>query len=90
MTVPEEEMYEKYNWPSKFNEDHKWSFTLKNESTMPKSVHVLDVARYCNDRATVEKIELINQFYYYNIDPNLDQTQLPNVECCIEIILRKK
>lgn len=89
ITVPEEEMYEKYNWPSKFNDDHKWSFTFKPGSDMPKTVHVLDLAMYCNGKATVEKLELINQFYYTNIDPTFDQTQLPNVECCIEIILKK-
>ncbi len=89
ITVPEEEMYEKRRWPSNFNSDHKWSFTFKTDSPMPKSVNVLELASYCNNRATVEKLELINQFFYYNIDSELDQTQLPNVECCIEIILRK-
>lgn len=90
ITVPEEEMYEKNNWPSRFNNDHKWSFTFKPGSVMPKTVNVLDLAMYCNSKATVEKLELINQFYHAtNIDPAFDQTQLPNVECCIEIILRK-
>lgn len=90
ITVPEESMYEKNVWPSQFNSDHKWSFTMRNDSSMPKSVNVLDLAKYVNDRATVEKIELINQFYYNEgIDPAVDQTLLPNTECCIEIILRK-
>lgn len=90
ITVPEESMYEKNVWPSQFNSDHKWSFTMRNDSSMPKSVNVLDLAKYVNNRATVEKIELINQFYYNEgIDPTVDQTLLPNTECCIEIILRK-
>lgn len=89
ITVPEERMYEKQQWPSRFNNDHKWSFTLESNSTMPKTVNVLDLAKYINSKAVVEKIELMNQFYYTTINPDIDQTLLPNVECCIEIILRK-
>lgn len=89
ITVPEEVMYEKDRWPSRFNPDHKWSFTVRAESRMPKTVNVLDLAKYVNGKATVEKIELINQFYHINFPETTDQTMLPNIECCIEIILRK-
>lgn len=88
ITVPEEYMYEKNTWPSKFNPDHKWSFTLRNDSKMPKTVNVLDMAKTFNDKVTVEKLELIDQFYYKN-QHEVDQTRLPNVECCIELILKK-
>lgn len=89
ITVPEEEMYEKNRWPSRFNPDHKWSFTFKPTSTLPKSVNVLDVAKYVNDRASVEKLQLVNDFYYSDLPDHADQTQLPNVECCVELIFRK-
>lgn len=88
ITVPEEHMYEKDTWPSQFNSDHKWSFTLKNNSNMPKAINVLEMLRLFNDKVTVEKLELIDQFYYKN-QHQIDQTRLPNVECCIEIILKK-
>lgn len=90
ITIPEEHMYEKHVWPSRFNPDHKWSFTLEPDSCMPKSVHVLDLAKAVNHSATVEKIELVNQFYYETLPTHIDQTLMVNIECCIEIILRKR
>ena len=90
ITIPEERMYEKFNWPSKFNSDHKWSFTLQPQSPMPKTVNVLDMCRAINELATVEKIELIDQFYREDVDQQFDQTMTPNVEWCIEVILRRK
>lgn len=88
ITVPEEHMYEKNCWPSKFNPDHKWSFTLNSKSEMPNSVNVLDLAKCFNHKTTVEKIELVNQFYHKD-HHDKDQTRFLNVECCIEIILKK-
>ena len=29
VTIPDEEMYEQDVWPSLYNSDHKWSFTMK-------------------------------------------------------------
>jgi ubiquinone/menaquinone biosynthesis C-methylase UbiE len=88
ITVPEEYMYEKNYWPSKFNPDHKWSFTLRNDSKMPKTINVLDLAKQFNNKATVEKIEYVDEFYNAN-KHEIDQTMLPNAECCIEIIFKK-
>lgn len=89
ITIPDETMYEHNNWPSHFNDDHKWSFRMGNTSQLPKSVNVLSMLEKINDMAVVQKIELIDEFYHTNIDRNFDQTLLPNTECCIEIILRK-
>lgn len=89
ITIPEEVMYEHSHWPSRFNDDHKWSFILGKTSKLPRSVNVLDMLSRINDIAAVQKIELIDEFYHENIDPDFDQTLLPNTECCIEIILRK-
>ena len=89
VTIPEETMYEHNKWPSNFNSDHKWSFTLNPVSDMPKSVNVLHMLLSLNYMAVPEKIELINQFYHVNAQEDFDQTLLPNTECCIEFILRK-
>lgn len=91
ITIPDENMYEHNQWPSKFNDDHKWSFTLTNKSNLPRSVNVLDMLNRKDTLANVivQKIELIDEFYHLNIDPKFDQTLLPNSECCIEFILRK-
>lgn len=87
ITVPEELMYEKESWPSRFNQDHKWSFTLKADSRMPNSVNVLDMARNLAG-VTVEKIQLVDEFYRTDRHEE-DQTRQTNAECCIEIILKK-
>jgi len=88
VTVPEEFMYEKDCWPSRFNEDHKWSFTLRKCSKMPKTVNVLELALSVSDVATIERIKLIDEFYDI-VKHEQDQTLSPNAECCIELILRK-
>jgi SAM-dependent methyltransferase len=42
--VPDEDLYEQGFWPSRFNPDHKWTFTIsKDKSWSPKSVNLLDV-----------------------------------------------
>ena len=88
ITIPEEEMYEQNFWPSRYNGDHKWSFTLKQKSVMPKSINVLMLLQNVNHIAVTEKIEVIRDFYYEGVAP-MDQTLLPNVESCIEFVLRK-
>ncbi|HEX9045879.1 MAG TPA: methyltransferase domain-containing protein [Verrucomicrobiae bacterium] len=45
VTVPDEDLYEQGVFPSRFNSDHKATFTLsKAQSWSPKSVNVLDLA----------------------------------------------
>jgi len=44
--VPDEDLYEQGFWPSRFNRDHKWTFTIaKRQSWSPVSVNLLDVAK---------------------------------------------
>jgi SAM-dependent methyltransferase len=44
--VPDEDLYEQGFWPSRFNRDHKWTFTIaKKQSWSPVSVNLLDLAR---------------------------------------------
>jgi hypothetical protein len=44
--VPDEDLYEQGYWPSRFNRDHKWTFTIaKRASWSPVSVNLLDLAR---------------------------------------------
>jgi len=44
--VPDEDLYELGHFPSLFNDDHKWTFTIhKNRSWSPASHNVLDLAR---------------------------------------------
>ena len=44
--VPDEDLYEQGVWPSRFNPDHKWSFTIaKHRSWSPVSINLFDLMR---------------------------------------------
>jgi SAM-dependent methyltransferase len=88
LTVPDETLYEHDMWPSRFNTDHKWSFRLSKTSNLPKSIYVPD---FISQFKGVNLIDctLIDAGVNYALDKNMDQTLLPNVECAIEIILKK-
>jgi len=90
VTIPDEEMYEHEQWPSRYNSDHKWSFTLSpaDRTKMPKSINLLNLLTSINNIASVEKVEVIRDMYYENAGTQ-DQTLHPQIECCIEFILRK-
>lgn len=88
VTIPDEEMYEHNLWPSKYNSDHKWSFTLNASSLLPKSINLLNLLSLVNDIASVEKIEIIRDMYYEGMGDR-DQTLHPQIECCIEFVLKK-
>jgi SAM-dependent methyltransferase len=46
VVVPDEDLYEQGYWPSLFNSDHKFTFTIsKQESWSPVSRNLLDLAR---------------------------------------------
>jgi predicted SAM-dependent methyltransferase len=90
LTVPDEDLYEHGQWPSRFSNEHFWSFTIcKTDSTMPNSINVVDLVKEFSDQITCEKIELINDFHR-DMPDHIDQTLTPNAECAIEIILKKK
>lgn len=90
ITVPDEDLYEHGQWPSRFSHEHFWSFTIyKSESAMPKSINVVDLVKEFADDIVCEKIELVNDFFQ-ELPDHVDQTMLPNAECAIEIILKKK
>ena len=53
--VPDEDLYEQGFWPSYFNPDHKWTFTIsKRTSWSPVSIDILDLVK------TLEGSELLN------------------------------
>jgi len=61
--VPDEDLYEQGYWPSLFNEDHKWSFTIaKRKSWNLNSVNVLELAQLLPD-GKIRSLELQNIEY---------------------------
>ncbi len=92
ITVPDEDLYELGNWPSRFNPDHKWTFTImKEKSWSQKSLNVLDLLREMAGFVEVERVELLRDFFRDAwAAEGIDQTRTPVAECSIEIVLRKR
>lgn len=91
VTVPDEDLYEGGERPSRYNSDHKWSFTLcKVASRMPNSINVTDLVIQFADILELERLQLIRDFYRTSLPPGTDQTMTPVAECGIEIVWRKR
>lgn len=90
VNVPDEDLYEQGNWPSKFNPDHKTTWTIdKEKSWSPASINVLDLVRSVRGQARPIKIDLIDHGYRYGLMGRMDQTRTPLAEAAIEIVLQK-
>jgi SAM-dependent methyltransferase len=90
VTVPDEDLYEQGVFPSTHNRDHKWTFTIfKKESWSERSINLLELVPGLGEAAEVEKIELLNAGYRYQL-PRYDQTLTPIGECAIELVIRKR
>lgn len=87
--VPDEDMYERGQWPSRFNSDHKWSFTAcKRESWAPKSINVVDLVSEYADQVELERLQVVRDFFRPEVAG--DQTGTPVAECAIELVLRRR
>lgn len=92
VTVPEWGLYECEQWPSRYNADHKWAFSLVPQVAPPR-VPLLNVLTMLSQvtttaGASVERIQLVRDFHSPHL-AGTDQTLLPNVESAIEFVLRK-
>ena len=90
LTVPDEDLYEQGMFPSTFNRDHKWTFTIyKVNSWSDRSINLLDMVREFGSNAEVVKIEQLSTTYRFAL-PRFDQTLTPVAECGIELVIRKR
>jgi hypothetical protein len=90
ITVPDEDMYEQGEFPSTFNNDHKWTFSIhKQRSWSDRSRNILDMMIDLGAAADVQKIEMLNATFRYGL-PRFDQTLILVAESGIEIIVRKR
>jgi SAM-dependent methyltransferase len=86
--VPDEDLYEQGVFPSTFNADHKFTFTVYKKTTWSRrSVNVLALIAQL-DGVVPLKVELLDGTYLYRME-RTDQTMLPVAECAIEFVLRK-
>jgi SAM-dependent methyltransferase len=90
ITVPDEDLYEQGVFPSEFNRDHKWTFTIwKEHSWSERSINLLDLIRSLGQDVEILKVELLAATYRYSL-PRYDQTLTPVGECGIEVVLRRR
>lgn len=88
--VPDEDMYEQGIFPSTFNTDHKWTFTVfKTSSWSNRSRNLVELIPSLGETADLIKIEQLTGSYRFTL-PRLDQTQTPIGESAIEFIVRKR
>lgn len=90
ITVPDEDLYEQGVFPSTFNRDHRWTFTIyKTKSWSDRSINLLDMVRELGPGAELVKIEQLSTSYRFDL-PRFDQTLTPVAECGIELVIRKR
>lgn len=90
VTVPDEDLYEQGVFPSTFNRDHKWTFTiLKSHSWSGRSLNVVDLVRGLGESAELVRVEQLSSTYRFDF-PRYDQTLTPLGECVIEFVIRKR
>jgi SAM-dependent methyltransferase len=90
ITIPDEDLYEQGVFPSTYNRDHKWTFTIfKTSSWSSKSLNVVDIVRELGEQAELVRLEQLNSAYRFDL-PRFDQTLTPIAESGIEFIIRKR
>jgi SAM-dependent methyltransferase len=90
LNVPDEDLYEQRVFPSRFNRDHKTTWTVhKQRSWSNASRNIVDIAMGLGAAADIRKIEVIDAGYRYGL-PDFDQTLSPVAESAIELIVRKR
>lgn len=93
ITVPSWELYEHKTWPSRFNPDHKWAFTLDPREM---SGHVLYVPSFISIAMkhpeqleySLQRIQVNDHKYNYEMEKGRDQTQM-GAQAEIEFIIKK-
>lgn len=90
VVVPDEDLYEQGRFPSTYNRDHKWTFTIrKAKSWSPRSVNLLDLLASLDPAAELLSLQLLTATYRDRL-PRFDQTLTPLGECAIEAVIRRR
>lgn len=88
--VPDEDLYEQGQFPSTWNGDHKFTFTIcKANSWSDKSINMVDLIAGLGEAAEVLKLQKLDESFRYTL-PRFDQTMTPIGECGIELVVRKR
>lgn len=76
VAVPDFVLYEGMVWPSRFNPDHKFAFTLwelPNEARVPL-LNMMDVGMYFAKKANTLRLEVEDYHYEHDVGTMIDQT----------------
>ncbi len=86
--VPDEDLYEQYVWPSRFNDDHRSTFTpSKATSWSPVSVNITDMLNGLPGHKLLS-LTIEDTGYDYSL-VDTDQTS-GGAEASIQVIIRKE
>lgn len=89
VVVPDEDLYEQGVWPSRYNSDHKHTFTLsKAVSWNINSINIIELISILPD-AKIIKIAIQDEGYDYTLPKNVDQT-LGRAMAQIVFVLQKQ
>lgn len=93
ITVPSWELYEGMQWPSRYNPDHKSSWSLWQKGS-PAPIHVFlpDFLDSFKNSCDVLLCRLVDTNYNYKVGTSSDQTWIfeHSIEAFLEFVLRKK
>lgn len=86
LIVPDEDLYEYGHFPSKYNTDHKWTFSLlKQKNANVRSINIIELLSSL-ENARVLKLEVQDNNYNYLLEET-DQTlgnATAQICCCIQ------
>lgn len=86
LIVPDEDLYEQGHFPSKYNTDHKWTFSLlKQKNANVRSINIIELLSSL-ENARVLKLEVQDNNYNYLLEET-DQTlgnATAQICCCIQ------
>lgn len=88
--VPDEDLYEKGHWPSRYNFDHKHTFTCsKQESWSPVSINVVDMLQALPGHKLISLTVQDTDYDYWDDNQDHDQTA-GGAEASIQLIVWKQ
>jgi SAM-dependent methyltransferase len=87
VAIPDEDLYEQRVWPSVYNPDHKWSWSIdKERSHSPAHQNVNSLLKHLSGRHVLF-VRTVDTGYDYQRE-RIDQTML-GAEAAIEFLVRK-
>jgi SAM-dependent methyltransferase len=92
ITIPSWELYEGMTWPSRYNPDHKITFSMwQKGSPAPNHVKFPEWLEINFSDHKVEICRLVDTNYNYNLGSTIDQTfkREDAVEAFIEFVIKK-